>query len=115
MKTYKLYIPQRYLYRSNEAGERTKDGYYEFDAPTPLAQVTRQLGELVNGFTITEGKGYWKGDTKTYIEPVYVIEIIVEGSIQFQDKLTLLLAQWKEVFNQEAMFYQVYESEGILL
>ena len=113
MKTYTLYIPQRYQYISKV--ESIGNPSFSYDVPVPLTQVTRQLGEIVNGFTITPGTGYWKGEDKTYVEPVYVIEIIVEGSIQFQDKLTLLLAQWKEDFNQEAMFYQVVESEGILL
>jgi hypothetical protein len=113
MKTYKLYIPQRYQYTSKI--ESIENPAFSYDVPVPLAQVTRQLGEIVNGFTITPGTGYWKGEEKTYVEAVYVIEIIVEGSIQFQDKLTLLLACWKEDFNQEAVFYQVYESEGVLI
>jgi len=117
MKTYKLYIPQRYQYGVNDLGVKDSKAAETaiHDCPVPLAQVTRQLGELVNGFTITEGKGYWKGEEKTYVEAVYVIEMIAEGSVHFQDKLTLLVTQWKEDFNQEAMYYQVYESEGILL
>ena len=116
MKTYKLYIPQRYAYGVDDFGVKVSNKESTVhDVPVSLAQVTRQLGEIVNGFTITKGEGYWKGKEKTYREPVYTIEIIVEGSLQFQDKLTLLVASWKEDFNQEAMFYQVYESEGILL
>jgi hypothetical protein len=115
MKTYKLYIPQRYQYDVNDLGCKVVTGTATHEVPVSLAQITRQLGDLINGFTITKGQGYWKGEEKTYVEEVYVIEMIVEGSVHFQDKLNLLVAQWKEDFNQEAMYYQVYESEGILL
>jgi len=115
MKTYKLYIPKRYQYDVNDLGCKVAKGTATHEVPVSLAQITRQLGEIVNGFTITRGEGFWKGEEKVYVEPVYIVEMVVEGSIQFQDKLSLLLAQWKEDFNQEAMFYQVYESEGILL
>lgn len=102
MKTYTLYIPQRY--DSHE---------YGFSVPVPLEQVTRQLGELVLGFTITEGRGYWKGKDKLYVEPVYVVEIVTD--FHLDPHLVLLLDAWKEQWDQEAMFYQVRESQGVLL
>lgn len=121
MKTYKIYVPQRYQYGVNDLGIRTEDSAISktitatYDVPVPLAQISRQLGEIVPGWTLSLGSGHWQGIDDIYDEPVYIFEIVTALGIEFQDKLVLLLNQWKEDFNQEAMFYQVYESEGILL
>lgn len=101
MITYRLYIPKYYQH------------LVVGDVPVPLDQLIRQLGNIAPGFTLIDGLGYWKSDSQIFKEPVYVFEIVTENLIQ--EGIEFLLKSWKEDFNQEAMFYQMYESQGVLL
>lgn len=102
MKTYTLYLPQRYDHKTLGCS-----------MPVSLDVVTQQLGQCAPGFTVTTGLGYWQGTEKLYTEPEYVVEIVTDRDLAVA--LHVLLAKWKEDWNQEAMFYQIRASEGVLL